>query len=342
MHPDTTHQALASLITLGKTLIFFSLLVPSDNIFVAPTGFNVYPWLNGFCSSSFPPCPFSDCCWCISLIRQPVHWLVKHLVARLIARLNFLFVVISDRPVNVEFFVMSKCPDAHKCETLFAPALLKLSSIINFTLSFIAYESGSKEIECMHGADECLGNKQQLCVQHLYPQATFIRFLQCQAKHIDDIPNNGKKCAQDVADGRLKWPEVDTCVKSSQANDLFHRSLERTRAASAKKSCTMHLNGKFWCMHDGSWYGCSDGHDEKSFIKAICLRYSGPKKPDECNTLNWTRNTRRIEDQKHSSRSFLSFSICCSSSLFARKKRKYRTKRAREKKINTLSKFSII
>jgi hypothetical protein len=123
-------------------------------------------------------------------------------------------------------------------------------------------------------------------VQHLYPQTTFIRFLQCQAKHIDEIPDNGKQCAQDVADGRLKWAEVEACVKSSQANDLFHRSLERTRAASAKKSCTMHLNGKFWCMHDGSWYGCSDGHDEKSFIKAICLRYSGQKKPDECNTLN--------------------------------------------------------
>ncbi|CAF3385534.1 unnamed protein product [Rotaria sp. Silwood1] len=190
--------------------------------------------------------------------------------------------VISDTPVRVDFFVMSKCPDARKCELLFAPTLLKLSSIINFTVSFIAHEKNLNEITCMHGSNECLGNKQQLCVQSMCSQTTLIKFLQCQSKQMENIPDNGEQCVKELSDNTLKWSDIDTCVKSNKANELFHKSLEKTRSASAKKSCTMHLNGKFWCMHDGTWYGCTEGRDEKSLIKAICSRYNGPNKPIEC------------------------------------------------------------
>jgi len=70
-------------------------------------------------------------------------------------------------------------------------------------------------------------------------------------------------------------------------NELFYKSLQKTRSASAQKSCTIHLNGKFWCMHDGYWYGCNEGRDENSFIKAICSRYNGPNKPAECTAVFW-------------------------------------------------------
>ena len=190
--------------------------------------------------------------------------------------------VVSDHPVRVDFFVMSQCPDAQKCETLFGPTLLKLTSIVNFTLSFIGSERRTNEFECMHGENECLGNKQQLCVQHMYPQARFIQFLQCQSQHIERIPHNGEQCAKQPGESPLNWPEIQACVKSDQANELFRKSLQRTRRASASKSCTIHLNGKFWCMHDRTWYGCSEGRDERSLIAAICSRYNGQSKPAEC------------------------------------------------------------
>jgi hypothetical protein len=176
---------------------------------------------------------------------------------------------------------MSKCPDAKKCELLFASTLLKLSPIINFTVSYIA-QGTAPNIQCMHGSDECLGNKQQLCVQNMCSQITLIKFLQCQSKDLSGIPNNGEKCVQEASDGTLKWSDIETCVKSEKANELFQKSLEKTHSASAKKSCTIHLNEKFWCMHDGTWYGCTEGRDENSFIKAICSRYNGPNKPAEC------------------------------------------------------------
>ncbi|CAF4318029.1 unnamed protein product [Rotaria socialis] len=190
--------------------------------------------------------------------------------------------VVSGSPVRVDFFVMSKCPDARKCELLFTPTLSKLFPIVNFTVSYIGYEKKSNEFECMHGPSECLGNKQQLCVQSMSSQTTLLKFLQCQSRNLENIPDNGERCVKETSDDTLKWSDIDACVKSDKANELFHKSLEKTRSASATKSCTIHLNGKFWCMHDGTWYGCSEGRDEKSLIKSICSRYNGPNKSTEC------------------------------------------------------------
>jgi hypothetical protein len=192
------------------------------------------------------------------------------------------FSTISNDRVNIEFFVMSKCPDAIKCETLFLPSLLKLFPIVNFTLSFIALKSHLNDFICKHGPIECIGNKQQLCIQNMYSQTVFIKYLLCQSKQFPIIPDNGEQCARE---NLIKWSDVQTCVSSSKGNQLFYQSLERTRLALAEKSCTIHINGKFWCMHDGFWLNCAEGHDEKSFIKAICSRYNGMNKPIACKTF---------------------------------------------------------
>ncbi|CAF1156230.1 unnamed protein product [Rotaria sordida] len=190
--------------------------------------------------------------------------------------------VISNNRVHVEFFVMSKCPDAMKCETSMLPSLLKLSSIINFTLSFIATETKLNDFNCMHGIEECIGNKQQLCIQDMYSQTVFIKYLQCQSKRIDMIPYNGERCASETSGNIIKWHDVQSCVQSNKANELFHKSLQRTYLMAARKSCTIYINGRLWCMHDRFWSNCAEGHDEMSFIRAICSRYNGRNKPKEC------------------------------------------------------------
>ncbi|CAF4711945.1 unnamed protein product, partial [Rotaria sp. Silwood2] len=165
--------------------------------------------------------------------------------------------VVPNNRVHVEFFVMSKCPDAMRCEISFLPSLLKLSSIINFTLSFIATEARLYEFHYMHGIDECMGNKQQLCIQNMYSQTTFIKYLQCQSKRIDMIPYNGEQCAREMSENIIKWSDVQSCIQSNKANELFHKSLQRTYLVSTRKSCTIYLNGQFWCMHDGFWSNCA-------------------------------------------------------------------------------------
>ena len=120
----------------------------------------------------------------------------------------------------------------------------------------------------------------------VYSQIILIKFLQCQAKQLENIPYNGEQCIKEASVNTLKWSDVETCVNSNKANELFHQSIQKTRLASVRKSCTIHLNGHFWCQHDGIWYGCSEGHNEQSLIKAICSRYNGPNKPIECTTIS--------------------------------------------------------
>lgn len=187
----------------------------------------------------------------------------------------------SNELVQVDFFVMSRCPDAAFCETLFLPYLLQLSSIVKFTLSFIASKSSANEFQCMHGESECRGNKQQLCIQKFYSSTIFLNYLLCQSADISRIPDNGEECARNLT---INWSDVQTCVNSNQSNELFDQAWQRTQAAGARKSCTMHLNGKFWCMHDRYWANCSEGTDAKNFIKAICSRYGGKTPPKECTT----------------------------------------------------------
>ncbi|CAF1027895.1 unnamed protein product [Didymodactylos carnosus] len=186
----------------------------------------------------------------------------------------------SNEPVHVDFYVMSKCPDAKLCETKFADTLIKLSSIINFTVNFIATEPKPNEFECMHGNDECTGDKQQLCVQHLASQTVLLKFLQCQSETILNIPDNAEKCLTDTS---LKYSDVKTCV-DEQGNLLLHNSIQRTVASKVKNSCTMYLNNKFWCKHDGVWTNCAEGNDETSLITAICKRYTGERKSTICPT----------------------------------------------------------
>jgi len=182
--------------------------------------------------------------------------------------------------VRVNFYVMSKCPDAQLCETRFAPTLIKLASIINFTVNYIARESKQNELLCMHGADECLGNKQQLCVQSLTTQTNLLTFLQCQSNTMQSIPSNDEVCAKDI---NLKYSDLQACVQTA-GDRLLHKSIQQTRLANVQKSCTMFINNKFWCQHDGTWNGCAEGKDPVDLIRSVCSRYSGKNKPIECST----------------------------------------------------------
>ena len=191
----------------------------------------------------------------------------------------------SIKPIQVDFFVMSRCPDAAFCESLFFPSLIQLSSIVNFTLSFIASKSPTNEFQCMHGQNECLGNRQQLCIQNMYSPTISLKYLLCQSSDITLIPDNGETCAKNASEGAINWSDVQACVNSERSNELFDRALQRTQAAAAMKSCTIHMNGKFWCMHDRYWQNCSEGSDPTSFIRAICSRYSGRNPPKECTSV---------------------------------------------------------
>ncbi|CAF1576917.1 unnamed protein product [Rotaria magnacalcarata] len=75
---------------------------------------------------------------------------------------------LSDSPIRVDSFVMTRCPEARNCKLLFTPPLLKSSSIVNFTVSYTVHETKSNEFERMHVPCECLCNKQQLYILNVF------------------------------------------------------------------------------------------------------------------------------------------------------------------------------
>ncbi|BEJ12638.1 hypothetical protein CspHIS471_0210980 [Cutaneotrichosporon sp. HIS471] len=85
--------------------------------------------------------------------------------------------------VNVSLFVMSRCPDARICETVFEEVLKQdhILSKIDLAIDYLGHidEAAPYGVECMHGDLECAGNAHQLCVRAHAPLDKFYATLSC-------------------------------------------------------------------------------------------------------------------------------------------------------------------
>lgn len=107
-----------------------------------------------------------------------------------------------DVKVPVILGVMSRCPDAIFCESVFDRVLQRVGDKVDLSLTFIGKcvrsphrSTPSRDPEragrlnasapdfgvtCMHGPDECAGNVQELCALKYAPRAQWWSFVQCQ------------------------------------------------------------------------------------------------------------------------------------------------------------------
>ena len=135
------------------------------------------------------------------------------------------------KAARLDLFVMSRCPDAWRCQQGFLPGLLRqLGSHVELHVNYIAELDASERsgVRCLHGRAECEGNIHQLCVQRHYPRGTadlegdglspphhWTRFLRCAARPIGGgaggfarpnesaIPDNTGACLDSLLnDGR--------------------------------------------------------------------------------------------------------------------------------------------
>mmetsp|Transcript_32075 Transcript_32075/g.92151 ORF Transcript_32075/g.92151 Transcript_32075/m.92151 type:complete len:218 (+) Transcript_32075:118-771(+) len=166
--------------------------------------------------------------------------------------------------VHVEFFVMSKCPDAITCEDAFGPVLKELASAVNVSFEYI----GSPKSGCMHGPSECAGDIQQLCAQaEAGSVSQLIDFVLCQSQDRQKIPDNGEEC---IAHAGYNAERMDTCIHGNKGMDMLKKSFGVSQSRGIGLSCTVSVNGEEFCAHDGDWVECSacDAHDDKG----TCLR----------------------------------------------------------------------
>ena len=149
-------------------------------------------------------------------------------------------------PVALEAHIMSKCPDARDClRELVLPAMQRVYTKVNFTLSFIGTPTNSDDgVACKHGPEECkwkiafpfwetdgtdvphvetdmltgctfllgLGNIIELCAQKLYPDPKiFLGFTMCLTKNYDEIPQRSliEDCALEHA---IDFDKLNQCA----------------------------------------------------------------------------------------------------------------------------------
>jgi len=186
----------------------------------------------------------------------------------------------SDVKVPVTLGVMSRCPDALVCETVFDDVLKQVGDKVNISLSFIGKLNASESdfgVTCMHGPEECAGNVQELCASKHLPQEQWWNYLQCQNFHGRPkigTPKVALECAN-VADFNWQDSGVGECAgldgegKGEEGVQLLKASVQKSQDLGIQKSCTVIINGKQVCIHDGGWKRCKDGHAPEDFIRQI-------------------------------------------------------------------------
>ncbi|TDL29882.1 hypothetical protein BD410DRAFT_45349 [Rickenella mellea] len=186
--------------------------------------------------------------------------------------------------VPVLLGVMSRCPDALICESVFDKVLSQVGDKVDLSLSFIGSINSSEPdfgVTCMHGPEECAGNVQELCAAKYLPQEQWWRYVQCQnyyGRYRVGDPDIALSCA---ATAKFSWEHsgVGTCAgvdgsgKGHEGIELLKISVNRSVELGISRSCTIMINGKRVCVRDESWKDCEAGHEPSNFAEQINYAY---------------------------------------------------------------------
>jgi hypothetical protein len=119
--------------------------------------------------------------------------------------------------VPVVLGVMSQCPDALLCESVFDDVLKVVAEKVDVSLTFLGKINSSEPdfgVTCLHGPGECAGNVQELCAIKYTPLSTWWKFVQCQnalGRYEVGKPEVALKCAKEV-DLDWEFSGVGGCV----------------------------------------------------------------------------------------------------------------------------------
>ncbi|GAA5987923.1 hypothetical protein JCM11641_004583 [Rhodosporidiobolus odoratus] len=211
------------------------------------------------------------------------------------------------RFVNVQLGVMSRCPDAQLCEAVFdrvletkvevplagregTKAQTSVGELVEMGMIYIGRENSTASYgaDCMHGDLECRGNVQQLCAAKHWgggvdevkamvggPKGkqgwdTWWNFVQCINYGETSAIGTDQRARQCAAVVGKKWDDsLTTCVDSREGRHLLVDSVREAKKLEITKSCTVLIEGKQVCIHDGTWKSCPIGHEVADFAKAI-------------------------------------------------------------------------
>jgi len=149
--------------------------------------------------------------------------------------------------VSVIAVEMSRCPYCSLWKQNFQTSVMAkegLPDIIDLNEWFIATKNGS-DYTCLHGPEECVGNRILLCARNLTIKASpwgWWNLGVCMQTDYTNIPANAPACAQKVD---LDWASINSCASSQVGADLFSNSVDVSRNTYHVTSTpTIFVNGK--------------------------------------------------------------------------------------------------
>jgi len=186
--------------------------------------------------------------------------------------------------VPIQLGVMSRCPDALLCESIFGEVLDRVIDKVNLSLVYIGNIDDSEPdfgVSCLHGPKECAGNVQQLCVHKYAPLKSWWEFVTCQndqGKENVGTADVALKCANTTnidweTSGAGQCAGLDGSGKGSEGVALLKEGVLLSKQMNVTKSCTIIINGRAVCVHDGTWKDCERGHHVNDFVEQIEEEY---------------------------------------------------------------------
>lgn len=171
------------------------------------------------------------------------------------------------KKVDLDLYVMSKCPYGIEVEQTIEPLLSKFRDSLNLNINFIASES-SGNFNSLHGQTEVDGDIIQLCTMKYNPDIYF-NLISCMNDNPSEIPLNWEGCAQK---NNININKIKTCFSSYEGKNLLSESIKKSDNIGAQGSPTIYLNNKQY----------TGARDTLSFTRAIC---SNLNNHPECSSI---------------------------------------------------------
>ncbi|KAL0478695.1 hypothetical protein AKO1_008320 [Acrasis kona] len=186
----------------------------------------------------------------------------------------------NENKVDIELFVMSKCPDVQDFNKhIFKQLYAELNSIMNIKVNFIAKLDDSQKygFKSLHGVSEVEGDLIEACVQDQYKKENeFYKLNLCVNPKMPYLPSIAQQCIKEVGFDNQR---IQACAFSEEGKHLLAQSINETDAKNVKWSPTMLLNGESYCEYGGD--NCK-ATSYKDYVRDICKASTAEKKPPAC------------------------------------------------------------
>eukprot|EP01118_Nematostelium_gracile_P017018 TRINITY_DN7153_c0_g1_i1.p1 TRINITY_DN7153_c0_g1~~TRINITY_DN7153_c0_g1_i1.p1 ORF type:complete len:215 (+),score=30.62 TRINITY_DN7153_c0_g1_i1:103-747(+) len=190
--------------------------------------------------------------------------------------------------VEVDFYVMSKCPYASQFVTSFYETVYSmpgLPSIMDITMNYIASVDPTQPsgFSSKHGPTEVQGDLLELCSMHVPApnRLSWFELVNCAYNNYTSVPQILQPCSKSVG---IDFSKLQACAPTAIAKQYMITSINATNSLgwNPTLSPTVYVNKQ--CIYGPADPPCSElDPTSNQVLQLICSLYAGPQ-PQGCSS----------------------------------------------------------